>query len=229
MIGGMSAESTSHYYRLLNQLARERLGGRHTARLLLWSVDFGVICELQEAGDWRRLSEMMIDAAKRLESVGAEALLIGANTMHKMADEVEAAISIPLIHIADVTASALKAKGAHRPLLLATRPTMEEAFWRDRLKRGGVEAIVPDETDRCILHAIIFDELVHGKFLDASRAKLMAIVEKERARGIDSVILGCTELGILTPPQSFSLPAVDTAELHAIAAIDFALAKNARV
>lgn len=224
LIGGISWESTTHYYQLLNRLTRERLGGKHSARLLLWSVDFAPVAEMQEAGAWHELTAIMIDAAKRLEGAGAEALLICANTMHLMADDVQAAIGIPLIHIADVTAAALKAKGARQPVLLATRFTMEEPFYRERLKRNGIDAIIPNDADRTELHRIIFEELVQGKFLEGSRAKLMDVVARERVNGADSVILGCTEFGMLAPPSTFDLPAVDTAEAHAEAAIDFALA-----
>ena len=223
LIGGISWESATHYYQLLNRLARERLGGKHSARLLLWSVDFAPIAEMQEAGAWRELTAIMIDAARRLEGAGAEALVICANTMHLMADDVQGSIDIPLIHIADVTAVALKAKAVRRPVLLATRFTMEQPFYRDRLIRHGLEPIVPNDADRDELHRIIFEELVRGQFLDESRAKLADIVERERRRGADGVILGCTEFGMLAPPDTFALPAVDTAEAHAEAAMAFAM------
>jgi len=224
MIGGVSWESTAHYYQLLNRLARERLGGKHSAKLVLWSVDFAPVAQMQEAGAWRELTAMMIDAAKRVEGAGAEALVICANTMHLMADEIESAIKIPLIHIADVTAAALKTKGVRRPLLLATRFTMEQRFYRERLERHGIAAIVPDPEARMELHRIIFEELVQGQFLDRSRAKLVEIVAREAGRGADGVILGCTEFGMLAPPEAFDLPTVDTALAHAEAAMDFALA-----
>ena len=224
LIGGISWESTAHYYQILNRIARRRLGGQHSARVLLWSVDFAPVAEKQEAGRWQELTAEMIDAARRLEDAGAEALLICANTMHLMADEVAAAIRIPLIHIADVTAAALRANSVKRPLLLATRFTMEKPFYAERLARGGVEAIVPETEDRARLHAIIFDELVQGVFRPESRQVLIDLAAKERAaRGVDGVILGCTEFGMLAPPNCFDLPAVDTAEAHAEAAMDFAL------
>jgi aspartate racemase len=223
LIGGMSWESTTHYYQLLNRMARERLGGQHSAPLVLWSVDFAPVAALQEAGDWARLTGVMIDAARRLEDAGAEALLICANTMHKMADEVASAIAIPLIHIADATAAAVRAASARKPLLLATRFTMEQRFYLDRLAACGVEAIVPDADDRALLHAIIFDELVQGVFKPDSRQALIDIAEKERSlRGSDSVILGCTEFGMLAPPDSFVLPAFDTAHVHCAASMEFA-------
>ena len=223
LIGGISWESTTHYYQLLNRRARDLLGGKHSARLLLWSVDFARIAEMQDAGAWRELTAIMVDAAKRLEGAGAEALVICANTMHLMADDVQAAIGIPLIHIADVTAAALKAKGVTRPVLLATRFTMEKSFYRERLARHGIEAIVPNDADRLELHRIIFEELVQGQFLDESRKKLAELVDREKTQGADGVILGCTEFGMLAPPAMFDLPAVDTAQAHAEAAIAFAL------
>jgi aspartate racemase len=223
LIGGVSWESTTHYYQLLNRHARARLGAKHSARLLLWSVDFAPIAEMQEAGDWKRLTAIMIDAAKRLEGAGAEALVICANTMHLMADEVQATIKIPLIHIADVAAAALKMQGVRRPLLLATRFTMEQPFYRERLQRHGLDVVVPDAADRSELHRIIFEELVEGMFLEQSRARLVEIVERQADRGADGVILGCTEFGMLAPPESFDVPALDTAEAHAVAAIEFAL------
>jgi aspartate racemase len=223
LIGGVSWESTTHYYQLLNQHARQRLGPKHSARLLLWSVDFAPIAAMQEAGDWTRLTAIMIDAAKRLEGAGAEALVICANTMHLMADEVQAAIKMPLIHIADVAAAALKAQGVERPLLLATRFTMEQPFYRERLERHGLDVVVPNAEDRSELHRIIFDELVQGVFLEQSRARLVEMAAREAEHGADGVILGCTEFGMLAPPESFDAPALDTAEAHAVAAIEFAL------
>ncbi|MBI3439669.1 MAG: amino acid racemase, partial [Proteobacteria bacterium] len=163
------------------------------------------------------------DAATRLENAGAESLVICANAMHLMADDVAASIKIPLIHIADVTATALKLRGSCRPVLLGTRFTMERPFYRERLMRHGIDPIVPDEVDRVELHRIIFDELVQGQFLTESRAKLVEIVDRLKPQGADGVILGCTEFGMLAPPEAFDLPAVDTAEAHAEAAMDFAL------
>jgi aspartate racemase len=223
LIGGVSWESTTHYYQMLNRMARERLGGKHSARLALWSVDFAPVAAMQEEGDWEALTEIMIDAAQRLEGVGAEALVICANTMHLMADDVAAAIKIPLIHIADVTATALKIRGVQRPVLLATRFTMEQPFYRERLIRHGIDPVVPNPEDRAELHRIIFDQLVEGRFLESSRAKLVDVVRREQANDADGVILGCTEFGMLAPPSTFDLPAVDTAEAHAEAAMDFAL------
>jgi aspartate racemase len=225
LIGGMSWESTAVYYELLNRLARERLGGQHSAKLVLWSIDFAPMAALQSAGLWDEATAIMIDAARRLERAGAEAILICANTMHRMADEVAAAVGVPLLHVADALARDIAASGAKRPLLLATRYTMEQSFYRDRLRRGGVEVVIPPERDRARLHAIIFDELVRGKFKLASKEALVAIVERcRRTDGVDAVILGCTEFGLLVKPEDLPAPTFDTTELHAKAAIDFAFA-----
>ena len=224
LIGGMSWESTQLYYQLLNRMAREALGGQHSAKLALWSVDFAPIAAMQAAGLWDEATAVMIDAARRLEVAGAEGLLICANTMHRMADDVAAAVSIPLIHVADVTARQIRAANVKKPLLLATRYTMEQPFYRDRLRRGGVEAVVPAEPDRARLQAIIFDELVQGLFKRASKQALVAMSESAVRAGADGVILGCTELGLLLKPEDLPAAMFDTTEIHARAAMDFALA-----
>jgi aspartate racemase len=225
LLGGMSWESTTAYYQRLNRLARERLGGQHSAKLLIWSADFAPIAAMQAADDWAGATAVLVDAARRLERAGAEALLICANTMHLMAEEVQAAVDIPLIHVADATAARLKAHGATRPLLLATRFTMERAFYRQRLSSHGVEAVVPPTADRERLHAIIFDELVQGRFEPASRAAVIEIAERAIAGdAADAVVLGCTEFGLLVEPEDFPAPIFDTTEIHARAAMDFALA-----
>jgi aspartate racemase len=224
LIGGMSWESTAIYYRRLNEMARERLGGHHSADLVMVSVDFAPIAVLQAAGAWDEATAVMVEAARRLEGAGAEAILICANTMHRMAGGVQAAVRAPVIHIADVTARAVRAAGARRPLLLATRFTMEQDFYRDRLRAGGVEALIPREDDRVRLHAIIYDELVRGRIEDASRRAFIAIVERAVVEeGVDAAILGCTEFGLLLRPGDLSVPALDTTEIHARAAMDFAL------
>jgi aspartate racemase len=225
LIGGMSWESTQLYYQLLNRMARERLGGQHSAALILWSVDFGPMVKMQEEGRWEEATAVLVDAAQRVERAGAEALLICANTMHRMAPDVAAAITIPLIHVADVTAEAIKTVGARRPLLLATRYTMEQDFYRRRLAANGVEALVPEEADRLKLQAIIYDELIQGVVGEASKAELLRMIEAGRAgQGIDAVVLACTELGLLIKPDDLDLPVLDTTELHAAAGMAFALA-----
>ena len=226
LIGGMSWESTAVYYRLLNQMTRERLGGSHSAPLILWSVDFEPITEMQADGRWDEAAAVLVDAARRLERAGADGLMICANTMHRMADEVQAAVSIPLIHVADATAQAVKAAGVQRPLLLATSYTMEQSFYRDRLAVGGVEVTIPGEVDRLRLQRMIFEELVRGVFNPQSKAALLQIVGAERARGADGVILGCTEFGMLVGPGDVDVPSFDTTEIHARAGLAFALGKG---
>jgi aspartate racemase len=224
LIGGMSWESTTLYYQLLNRLARERLGGQHSAKLALWSIDFAPMAAMQAAGLWDEAATVMIDAARRLEGAGAEAIVICANTMHRMADDVAAAVSVPLLHVADATAAAIRGAGVRRPLLLATRYTMEQPFYRERLRRAGVEALVPAERDRARLHAIIYDELVQGRFKLASKGALVAIAESaQRAEGADGVILSCTEFGLLVSADDLPMPVFDTTEIHARAAMAFAL------
>jgi len=224
LLGGMSWESTTAYYQRLNRLARERLGSQHSAKLLIWSVDFAPIAAMQAADDWAGATAVLVDAARRLEGAGAEALLICANTMHLMAAEVQAAVGIPLIHVADATAARLKANGATRPLLLATRFTMERPFYRERLSSLGVTAVIPPAPDRQRLHAIIYEELIQGRFEPASRAAVAEIAARAIAEeGVDSVVLGCTEFGLLVEPGDFSAPLFDTTEIHARAAMDFAL------
>ncbi len=224
LLGGMSWESTTSYYQCLNRLARERLGGQHSAKLLIWSADFAPIAAMQAAGDWAGATEVLVEAAKALEGAGAEAILICANTMHLMAPQVGAAVRIPLLHVADATAETLRAAGARRPLLLATGFTMEKAFYRDRLAVAGLDSLIPPAPARARLHAIIFDELVRGRFEPASRAEVIAIAKAAvEEDGADAVILGCTEFGLLVEADDFSVPVFDTTEIHARAGMDFAL------
>lgn len=223
LIGGMSAESTTVYYQTINRLVRERLGGLHSAELILRSVDFAPIAELQAADDWDATGAILAEAARGLEGAGAQAILICANTMHLNYDQVAAAVTAPVIHIADASAAALKAAGVRRPLLLATRFTMEKAFYRDRLATHGIEATIPDQADRDRLHAIIFEELVVGDLRPSSKVETLAMYAKARAAGCDGVIFGCTEIGLLVRPEDFDTPAVDTAVAHCEAAVGFAL------
>ena len=223
LIGGVSWESTAIYYRLLNTMTRERLGGLHSARLILWSVDFADIAARQSAGEWDSLTASMVDAAGRLEAAGAEAVVICANTMHKMADEVAAAVGVPLLHVADATAQAVRAAGSARPILLATRYTMEQAFYRDRLEANGVTAVIPDQAGRDRVHAIIYDELCQGIVRPESKAVLLDEIARLRGRGGDGVILGCTELGMILSAGDLDIPVFDTTVLHARRAVDFAL------
>jgi aspartate racemase len=209
LLGGMSAESTAYYYRELTRLVRERLGGLHSCELLLRSVDFARIAELQSKDAWDETGRILAGHARGLEAAGAQAILICANTMHINAPDVAAAVAVPLIHIGDATAQALKARGVRRPLLLATRFTMEKPFYRDRLAAAGLDPRVPETADRDRLHAIIFEELCQGVVSPASRAEV--------------VIFGCTEIGLLLDPADLDLPVVDTAVVHCEAAVEFAL------
>ncbi len=223
LIGGISAESTAVYYQQLTRLTRERLGGLHSCPLILWSVDFAPIAELQAKDDWDATGAILADAAAKLEAAGAQAILICANTMHLNAPQVRAAVGIPVVHIADATAAALNARGVKKPLLLATRFTMEKAFYRDRLAELGLPAMTPEKPDRDRLHAIIYDELCQGVIRAESKAEVLAMIERGRAAGADGLIFGCTEIGLLLDPAEMPLPTVDTAVAHAEAAVDFAL------
>ncbi|PTM91983.1 aspartate/glutamate racemase family protein [Mycoplana dimorpha] len=223
LIGGMSFESTAVYYRMINEAVRARRGGLRSADIVLHSVDFQDIVDLQKAGRWDRAGERLGAVAKGLENAGASCALICTNTMHLVADEVQAAISVPLINIIDETARALQAAGRRRPLLLATRYTMEHGFYAEQMAHHGLAVMVPDADDRTTVHDMIFEELCAGKILDASRDRLLAIVETAKAAGADSVILGCTEICLILDPANLPLPGFDSTAIHATAAVDFAL------
>ena len=224
LIGGMSWESTAVYYRRLNEQVRDRLGGLHSAEILLRSVDFDTIVALQKSDSWDEACRRLAAIARELEKAGASCLLICTNTMHKLADNVQQAVTIPLLHIADVTAAEVKASGAKRPLLLATRYTMEQDFYVGRLReRFSLDPIVPDADDRVAVHDIIFDELCRGIIRDESRRLYLEVISRGRARGADSVILGCTEIGLLIGPDHVDLPVFDSTLLHADAAVAFAM------
>ena len=223
LIGGMSWESTAVYYQLLNRLARQRLGGLHSAELLLWSFDFAEFEELQASGDWGAATERMVTAARNLEKGGAQCVVICTNTMHRMAEEVQAAVAIPLIHIGDATAPAIKASSATSPLLLGTRFTMEQDFYTGRLRdRHGIVVRVPDEAGRTIVHDVIYNELCQGEVLPEAKQRYLGIIADAASDGADGVIFGCTEVGLLISQADLDLPAFDTTELHAEAALDFA-------
>ncbi len=225
LIGGMSWESTVVYYQLLNRMARERLGGLHSAQLLMWSFDFAEIEAHQAAGDWAAATQAMVEAARRVERGGADCLVICTNTMHKMADAVQAAVAIPLIHIADATAAVIKATAVQRPLLLATRYTMEQDFYKGHLRANhGIDVCIPDAAGRTVVHDAIYDELCQGIVLPASRQRYLEVIGRARdGDGADGVIFGCTEVGLLLSPDDLELPAFDTTALHARAALEFAL------
>jgi aspartate racemase len=226
LIGGMSAESTLIYYRIINEDVRRRLGGHHSADLILWSVDFAGIEALQRQGAWDKAGAELARIARKLETAGAQAIVLCTNTMHVVAPAIEAAVRIPFLHIGDATAAALKAAGKRKPLLLATRYTMEQDFYKGRLAaHHGIEAVVPDADGRTTVHDIIYNELVHGQVQPASRKRYLDVVEQGTRQGIDSVIFGCTEIGMLLSQDDLALPCFDTTTLHAKAAVDFALAR----
>lgn len=227
LIGGMSWESTAVYYRRINEQVRTRLGGLHSADVVMRSVDFAGIVGLQQADAWDEAAGVLANIARDLRSAGAGCVLICTNTMHKLADSVQCAVDVPLLHIVDVTAEALKAAGVKRPLLLATRYTMEQDFYLSRLReRHSINAVVPAAGDREIVHNVIFDELCQGVIREESRQRYIDIVARGQAAGADSVILGCTEIGLLLDPQSIDLPTFDSTLLHADAAVEFALGRD---
>lgn len=225
LLGGMSWESSVQYYRIINERVRQRLGGLHSARCLMWSFDFAEVEALQHAGRWADATFLMIEAARRLERGGADFILICTNTMHRMADEVQAAIAIPLLHIADPTAERVRAAGYQRVGLLGTVFTMEQDFYKGRLStQHGLDVIVPDEPDRKVVHRIIYDELVQGQVAPASRQAYREIIERLIARGAQAIILGCTEIMLLIHPEDSAVPLFDTTAIHAEAAVDRAVA-----
>lgn len=224
LLGGMSWESTVPYYQVLNREVGRRLGGLHSARVLLLSVDFQEIEALQHQGAWAELGDILARDAITLEGAGADFLVLCTNTMHLVAPAIEAAVSIPLLHIADATAERIRTSRIRRVGLLGTRFTMEEPFYRGRLEeRHGLEVVVPPADDRNVVHRVIYEELVLGKILDGSRAEYRRIVDGLIREGAEGVILGCTEIGLLLKPGDAPVPLFDTALIHAEAAAAFAL------
>ncbi|WP_421268041.1 aspartate/glutamate racemase family protein [Aeromonas veronii] len=227
LLGGMSWESTVSYYQALNRGVRAQLGGLHSARVLLNSVDFAGIERLQHAGDWPATARLLAAEARKLQDGGADFLLIGTNTMHKVAPEIEAAIDIPLLHIADATAAKLQADGITRVGLLGTRFTMEQDFYKGRLQaRFGLTVLVPDEAGRERVHRIIYDELCLGEIRESSRAEYLAIIAGLAAAGAEAVMLGCTEIALLVGDARATVPLYDTTAIHAEAAVALALASD---
>jgi aspartate racemase len=225
LIGGMSWESSAEYYRIINREVRNRLGGVHSARSLMWSVDFGEIERLQHQGDWDELTNRMKDAAIRLQRGGADFVLLCTNTMHLMADAVADAIGIPLLHIADPTAEKIKAAGFRKVGLLGTAFTMEQDFYKGRLESVfGLEVLVPDAEDRRVVHEVIYKELVAGEIRRESRIAYREVIARLVAAGAEAIILGCTEIMLLVSAQDSAVPLFDTTTIHAIAAVDRALA-----
>lgn len=227
IIGGMSAESTAHYYAHINAGVRQKLGGLHAAEIILWSVDFANIANLQAKGDWPAMAKQLADIAARLERAGADCIILATNTMHKVAPEIETAISIPFIHIADATAAKIKAAGFKRPGMMATAYTMEQDFYVGRFaEKHSLDVMVPEAADRAETHRIIYEELCKGVVSQTSKTAYEAIAHRLKDRGCDCLILGCTEVAMLLNAQNVNMPVFDTAEIHAQAAVDFAVIEH---
>ena len=223
LIGGMSWESSAQYYRLINEGVRAARGPSSSAKCLLWSFDFAEIALLQRLGDWDRQEKLLIDAAQRLELAGAAVLLICTNTLHKVAQGVQAAVQIPLLHIADPAGQAVAAAGLRKVGLLGTAFTMEQDFFKDRLRQFGLEILVPEPDDRALIHRIIYEELIAGQIHEASRAAYREVIARLVEAGAEGVILGCTEIMLLIGPQDSAVPLFDTVQLHAEAAVRLAI------
>ncbi len=227
LIGGMSWESTVPYYREINQAVKRTLGGLHSAKLILYSVDFAEIERLQHAGDWAAAGALLANVAQSLERAGAEGLVLCTNTMHKVAPAIEAAVQIPLLHIADPTAQAIRDAGYQTVGLLGTRFTMEQDFYRQRLEHNhGLTVVTPSADDRTLVHQIIYEELCLGQVNAASREVYLRVIENLRDQGAQAIILGCTEIGLLVEPQHCTLPLFDTTHLHAQSAAAWALNRS---
>jgi len=218
LIGGMSWESTVTYYQVINETIKQKLGGFHSAKILMYSVDFDEIETNMSSGDWTKNAAILSDAAKRLETAGADFILICTNTLHKVVPEVRAQLSVPILHIAEVTARELKKAGIDSVGLLGTRFTMTEKFYTDALEQNGIRVLIPEEEDAQITDRIIFDELCIGDIKDSSREKLIGIMECLRKKGVQGIVLGCTELGLLVSPKDTDIPLFDTTLIHAKAA-----------
>jgi aspartate racemase len=224
LLGGMSWESTLPYYRHVNERVREKLGGLHSAKLVLYSVDFAEIERLQHIGDWATAGRVLADAAQALERAGAEALVLCTNTMHRVLDAIEPALRIPVLHIADATARRIRAAGLAKVGLLATRFTMEQDFYRGVLEKNGLQVLVPDADERNEIHRVIYEELCLGVIRESSAATYREIMASLVARGAEGLSLGCTEIGLLVGAQDTNVPVFDTARIHAEDAVDWALA-----
>lgn len=224
LIGGMSWESTLEYYRIINQELRKRLGGLHSAKILMYSVDFGEVEPLMRVGDWDKIGDQVAQIAKRLESAGADCVLICTNTVHKVADRIEQAIGVPFIHIADAAGEEIVRRGLKNVGLLGTRYTMEEDFYGSRLnKRFGLSILVPAEGERVLVNQVIFDELCQGVIAQSSRKRFQEIIAELASRGAEGIVLGCTEIPLLISQEDSPVPLFDTTLMHALRAVDFAL------
>ena len=224
LIGGMSWESSIEYYRIINETAKAKLGGLHSAKSMMYSVDFAEIEILQHQGKWAEAAEMLIDAARNLENGGADFIVLCTNTMHKVAEDIQATVKIPLLHIADATAQLVKDSGIQKIGLLGTRFTMEEEFYKGRLsQKYGLSVIVPNAQEREIVHRVIYDELVVGNIQEHSKEQYIGIIEQMVSQGAEGVILGCTEIGLLVHQEDSRVPLFDTTRIHAEAAVEYAL------
>ena len=226
LIGGMSWESTLEYYRIINEAVKEKLGGFHSAEMVLYSVDFAEVEALQHRGEWDRAAVLLTEAARRVEAAGADCALLATNTMHRVFDEIRKGIRIPLLHIADVTGREIQARGLKRIGLLGTRFTMEQEFYKGKLARDfGIDVLIPDEAERRAIHGILYDELCLGAVKDASREVFRKIIGGLESRGAQGIVLGCTEIPLIVKQKDYALPLFDTTDLHARAAVDLALSK----
>ena len=224
LIGGTSWESSIEYYRILNETVKEKLGGRNSAKIILFSVNFEEIMTFKKLGQKKKIAELLINAAKTVENAGADVLLLGANTIHSFADLIQKNISISILHIADATAEKIKEKGFNKIGLLGTKVTMEEEFYKKRLKeKHGIDVVVPDEEDRQLMDDIIFNELVLGKFLDSSKATIIEMMHKLSSQGAEGIILGCTEIPLIIKQDDCQYTLFDTTAIHSKAAVEFAL------
>ena len=223
IIGGMSWESTESYYRLINEGIKAELGSLHSADLLIHSVDFAPIGELQAQGAWDEMGAILANSGKRLQAAGAQGLLIATNTMHKVIDDVQAATNLPIIHIADATAKAIQAQGLTKIALLGTQFTMTQDFYKQRLIDAGLQVLIPENDARAEVHRIIYDELCQGQFLDSSRHYYSQVIKDLANKGAEGVILGCTEIGLLIQQADSPIAVFDTTAIHAAAAVDFLL------
>ncbi|MCI6259327.1 MAG: aspartate/glutamate racemase family protein [Spirochaetia bacterium] len=223
LLGGMSWESTVTYYKIINETVKERLGGFHSGKILLYSVDFAEIEECQAKGEWEKSAEILSEAAENLEKAGADFIVICTNTMHKVAGKIQENIKIPVIHIADATAHKLKQDGILKTALLGTKYTMTQDFYKEKLRENGIEVLIPEEKDIEIVNHVIYEELCLGKILDSSRKEYIRIIDGLKEKGAQGVILGCTEIGLLISQKDSPLPVYDTTEIHALSACEKAL------
>lgn len=223
MIGGMSPESTVLYYQIINREVNRRLGGNNSANIVMHSVNFAEIAALQAQGNWQQAGVLLADSAQKLAQMGAEGLVLATNTMHKVADVIQAAVGIPLLHVVDATAAAIHAQGLDKVGLLGTRFTMSDGFYTQRMRELGIATVLPNEVQQAEIHRVIFEELCCNRFTDTAKRYYQQVVEDLQAQGAQGVILGCTEIGLLLQAQDCALPVWDSAVIHALAAVEWIL------